>query len=224
MTESKDSFTDVLSGIGGAFRIAFALITPFLRHHRTTWGAAPDEIQRALPGDELNPTPKWSYTTGITIHASAAKVWRWLIQLGQGRGGFYSYQWLENLVGCQIYNAETIHPEWQNIQVGDRILLHPKAPALPVAIVDPERAVVLHANAAPNQTEGAPDQEYFNSTWGFYVFPIDDHTSRFISRWRADYANTRSSRMMYGPTLIEPISATMQREMLLGIKKRAEQH
>ena len=105
MADSKFKFKDIGERLAGAFLIAAALLTPFLRLWRTKWGATDAEVHRSLPGDDLIPHPKWRYTHAITIRASAAEVWPWLVQMGQGRGGMYSYEWLENLVGCDIHNA-----------------------------------------------------------------------------------------------------------------------
>ena len=101
------TFREVVEGIEGAFLIGANLaLWPLLRGWRLRWGATDDEIQRTLPGDELVPNPKWSYTHTITIRVPPAEVWPWLAQMGQGRGGFYSYEWLENLVGCDTPPAQ----------------------------------------------------------------------------------------------------------------------
>ena len=100
--------TNIREGISGSFLMAIALITPFLRSRRTQWGATEEEVKGSLPGDEIIANPKWQYTQAITIAVPAEKVWPWLVQIGQGRGGFYSYQALENLVGCNIHNADRI--------------------------------------------------------------------------------------------------------------------
>ena len=101
--------------------IAIALVTPFLRPWYRKWGATDAEVDRSLPGDDLVAYPKGDYTHAITIRASAAEIWPWLVQLGQGRGGFYGYEWIENLVGCQIHNADHIIPEFQHLEVGDSV-------------------------------------------------------------------------------------------------------
>jgi hypothetical protein len=81
-------------------------------------------------------------TRAITVHTSADQVWLWIAQLGQGRGGFYSYDALENLVGCHIHSADRVVPEWQNLKVGDQVNLHPEV-RLGVAVMEPGRALVL---------------------------------------------------------------------------------
>lgn len=96
------------------------------------WGATGQECGEALPGDELIEHADLTATRAITIHAPADDVWPWSAQLGQGRGGFYSYDFLENLVGCDIHSADRIVPEWQDVAVGDAIRLAPQM-ALAVA-------------------------------------------------------------------------------------------
>jgi len=216
----------VAEGIGGTLLIGANLILwPLLRRWRLRWGATEDEIRQTLPGDEWVPQPKWSYTQAITIRAPAEQVWPWLAQMGQGRGGFYSYEWLENLVGCDIHNADRIMPEFQNLQVGDGVRLAPQMPGFPVVIVEPRRAIVLRGDtrlgSVPVPASSAKG-DYFATTWGFYLVPRDDGTTRLIARFRSEYNDKFANAMMYGPPLVEPISCVMQRKMLLGIRQRVE--
>jgi hypothetical protein len=217
----------IAEGLEGAALMALAIPTfLLLRGWWLRWGAADDEVKRTLPGDELAPNPNWGYTHAVTVNAPIAEVWPWIAQMGQGRGGFYSYQGLENLVGCDIYNADRIVPEWQDPQIGDEIRLHPKL-GIPIAILEPGRALVLHALADMRTSEKAEPgqpvpQSYFNSIWMWYVEEIDSRTTRVISRMRSEYPATLGNRLMYGPLLIGPMSCVMSRKMLLGIKKRAE--
>src|SRR3954470_18626931 len=85
----------------------------------TNWGSTAAEQQMALPGDELYPNRTARSTWAITINAPPDIVWQWLVQVGQDRAGFYSYTWLENLIGANIHNANEIHPERQQLAVGD---------------------------------------------------------------------------------------------------------
>ena len=136
---------NIMEGIAGAGVIKASLLTPFLRGWRATWGATPEELAEKLPGDEFIPHPKWQYTNAISVGAPAAEVWPWLVQMGQGRGGLYSYDWLENLVGCDIHSADRILSEFQSLAVGDGIRLHPQMPGYPVAIIEPEPVSILYA-------------------------------------------------------------------------------
>jgi hypothetical protein len=103
----------------GALEIGVALVTPWLSSRRRRWGATSEEIERAHFGDDLIPDPKWTANHAISIDAAPEQVWPWIAQIGQGRGGCYSYEKLENLVGCQIENASRILEAHQHIQEGD---------------------------------------------------------------------------------------------------------
>lgn len=183
--------------VGAAFAYE-AAVAPWMRH----WGTSPAERRRSLPGDELVPDPEIVIDHGVTIEAPPESVWPWLAQIGQDRGGFYSYEWLENLAGCKMRNAERIHPEWQRRAVGDPVVLHPAAPGVPVTIFQPGRAIGL---------EG----------WGvFLVEPVaDDARTRLIARGRIP----RGAASAFYRTLLEIPHFVMQRKMLLDIKQRAEE-
>jgi hypothetical protein len=100
-----------------------------------------------LPGDDLIVTPDLTATRAITVRASADQVWPWIAQLGQGRGGFYSYDFLENLAGCDIHSADHIIPGWQDIKIGDEVKLAP-AVGLDVVALEPGRSLVLRGGVA----------------------------------------------------------------------------
>src|SRR5438067_2258314 len=107
------------------------------------WGARPGEVHGRYPGDELLPRPVSSTTYAITVAAPAESVWSWLVQIGHGRGGMYSYERLENLFGLDIHNAEEVRPEWQLLTAGDQVRVVPPGKlgmangyAFRVAIVD----------------------------------------------------------------------------------------
>ena len=221
------AFTNIVEAIDGASRIAFGLLTPFLGSKRSRWGATDEEVRRTLPGDDLVPNSKSGFTHAITINAPALDVWPWIVQMGQGRGGFYSYELLENIVGCDIHNADRIIPELQNLKVGDIIKLHPTFPEYPVASIEPCRALVL--NQLTDQQTGevlTPGDRipprFVNSTWSWLLEQRDEGTTRLISRFRNDFSPSFGNRMGYASPLIEAISNTMGRKMLLGIKQRAE--
>jgi hypothetical protein len=216
---------DIGEGLIGAAAISIALLTPFLRSQRVRWGATDAEVQRTFPGDDLVPRPKWQYTNAITIDAPITDVWPWLVQIGQGRGGLYSYEWLENLVGCDIHNSNQIIQEFQHLEVGDSVRLAAEMSGYPVAIVEPDRVIVLHADTRTGPTPipgGTKSEDYWVSTWVFFLDKLDKRRTRLISRLRSDYNPRMRNRLLYGPCLVEPISTMMQRKMLMGIKQRAE--
>jgi len=199
---------------------ALASYTFLLRPRHLRWGATDEEIDEVLPGDEIVSQPKHVATHAITINAPARDVWPWLVQVGQTRGGFYSYTWLENLVGCDMHNADHIVPEWQTLRVGDVVWLHPQAPPLPVSLVEPYRAIVLGSNGSNQPTNGAPGVASAG-TWGFYLKEADETTTRLILRVRWDRKPGLFNWLAnYG--LLEPAHFVMERKMMLGIKQRAE--
>ena len=178
-----------------------------IRPWHLRWGATDEELCAPLPGDELVSQAKLKATHAITINAPAADVWPWLVQMGQNRGGFYSYTWLENLVGCQMRNADEIVPEWQELNVGDKVWLHPKAPPVEVAAVEPGRAIVL-------------------KPWGAFVLqPIDEKSTRLIIRSQGDYEPDLKNPLLnflLWRVVYEPAHFIMERKMLLEIRQRAE--
>ena len=215
----RDDWGNVLRGTGGAAIMTAALLTPFLRQARGHWGLDVATAERAYPGDELILQPRWQWTHGVEIAAPAADVWPWVAQVGANRGGFYSYQWLENLAGCNLRNAEAIHPEWE-VREGDELVLHPGAPPLPVVSLARGRYFVAHAPAdAQARASGKP---WVEATWLFWVEPLGQGRCRFISRYRANSSDDLFTRLSFGPALIEPVGFAMDRRMLLGVKERAE--
>jgi hypothetical protein len=196
-----------------------ALLTPFLRGSRNHWGLDAAEAAAPRPGDELVPKPLWSWTHGIHVRERAEFVWPWVAQIGADRAGFYSYQWLENLVGCGLRNANAIHPEWE-LGLGDQLLLHPKAP--PLTIAHCERGHYFVAHAPLDETARAAGRPWATSSWLFRLEPYESSSCRLISRFRVACSPDLSTRLSLGPTLLEPIGFAMDRRMLRGIKARAE--
>jgi hypothetical protein len=134
-------------------------------------------------------------------------------QLGQGRGGFYSYERLENLVGCDIHNVTEIRPELQRLRVGETIRMHANRFGPAVAIVDPGRALVL---GGPPQPGGS------NATWSFYLFDGPGGTTRLLERGRNAEGKGVAEKLGFGPYLIDPVGFVMSRKMLRTIKRLAE--
>jgi hypothetical protein len=141
--------------------------------------------------------------------------------MGSDRAGFYSYQFLENAAGCDLRNAEVIHPEWQ-LREGDALVLHPKLPPLQVVAMLPGRGFVAHA--APDAKARAAGAPWAEVTWAFFVDPLGPGRSRFVSRYRCAMSDDLATTLAFGPTLMEPIGFAMDRRMLLGVKERVERH
>ncbi|MDR1823867.1 MAG: hypothetical protein LBR27_00770 [Bifidobacteriaceae bacterium] len=176
------------------------------------WGTTVAEQVRPMPGDDLVPLTRFQATRAIGIDAPPRKVWPWLAQLGQGRGGFYSYDWLENLVGLDIHSADAIVPEWQNLQQGDPVHLA-QPMALEAAIVEPPHVLVLHGT----DTASAPMPMQFS--WAFVLEPEGPTGSRLVVRERYGWDKLAVGLVIRGVSLI---SFVMSQKMLRGIKTRAE--
>jgi hypothetical protein len=215
----RDDWRDVVEGTSGALLMALLLLTPFGRSRRAVWGLSADDAARPYPGDERTGEPRWMWTHAVEIDAPAAAVWPWVAQVGADRGGFYSYQWLENLAGCEVHNAEVIHPEWQ-VQVGDGLRLHPQLPPLDVVLVEPGRCFL--AVGASDPAARAAGRPWMTCTWLFAVEPLGADRCRFVSRYRVACSDDLVTRLQFGPALVEPIGFVMDRRMLLGVKERAE--
>lgn len=187
------------------------------------WGATDAEAKEHLTGDDLTPSAKLQTTHAITINAPLTDVWPWLLQIGQGRGGFYSYDWIENLLGLKMRNANEIKPELQEMHAADQVPLSPDGKtALPIDILIPRRTIVMHTEGG-DLTPFAVMQPglYRSLTWSFHVRKIDDNTTRLIERTRADWKESVWNRFIVR-AYSEPGAFVMQRAMLLGIKERAE--
>lgn len=178
----------------------------FLREPILTWGATDEEAAARLPGDELLEDADGLATRATTVDAPPDAVWPWLAQMGPSpRGGAYTYDWIENLLGLEMHSADRILPEFGSPQVGDTMAYGSKRMRL--ERVEPERALAWRS-------------EDGNWVWSFVLAPSDGAT-RLISRNRYRLP-TLGARL--GMLPMEPASLVMERKMLLGIKERAERN
>ena len=182
------------------------------RPRQLVWGATDEEAGATLAGDDLIPGPDLVATRGITVHAPAGEVWPWIAQLGQGRGGFYSYDVLENLAGCDIHSADRVVPEWQDVKAGGEVKLAPEV-GLGIAVVQPGRVLVLRGGV---RMGAAPPYDF---TWSFALREQPGGITRLLVRERYGYSR------WWAPLLVEPVAVVsflMTQRMLRGIRDRAE--
>jgi hypothetical protein len=172
------------------------------------WGARPDEVARRLPGDELLEPAGLVSTRAITIDAPPSAIWPWLVQMGPGRAGAYTYDWIENLFGLGMHSAGEILPQFQDLKLGDELPLGPGRPTMRVEVFEPGRALSLRF-------------EDHNWVWTFALFPADGRT-RLLSRNRIATPHASALTRLVGLLVMEPGSLVMERKMLLGIKERAQ--
>jgi len=193
----------VVPGLAVGLGIAAVIIGSHLlvlRRWMGTWGATDREVARDMPGDSLIPDGA-STTRAISIDAPPTEVWAWIVQIGFGRAGWYSYDWIDN---DGRPSAERIIPKHQGLGVGDRIVMVPGMGPTVVEIAPRHHFVA------------AGDDE---SSWCLQIVP-EGSGSRLISRWRQAWKLTPANAFWLA--IVEPGAFIMERKMLLGIKRRAE--
>jgi hypothetical protein len=186
------------------------------RRYYRNWGTSKEECQTRLAGDELVGDPVIQVTEAVWIDAPPSSIWPWLLQMGQDRGGLYSYQALENLIGLRFHNANRIHPEWQQLAVGDALRLTPKdwmglhgGLSLRVETITPERSIVLRTTS-PNPPK---------AVWSFHLQPRWANQTRLLARARV---GLRHPGEVLAAELARPAIALMTRGVLVGIKRRVQ--
>ena len=213
---------------------------------RQTWGIDPREATKVLPGDDLVPATTAIETRGITIDAPPEAVWPWLVQMGYGRAGWYSYDQLD----MRGKSAVKLVPEWANIAVGDIV---PTAPGsgFSVRVVEPGRALVLFTDTALVEGQAAEVREMtkaaelvgearaavpaglsasgrflgtapreFAASWAFVVEPLDGGRTRLIERFRVRFGDGGPQFRFVAPVMGFGVLVMMHRQML-GIAQRA---
>ena len=206
-----------------------------------SWGVDPSESDRPLPGDELVPAPTEIETRGITIAAPPSRVWPWLVQMGFGRAGWYSYDRMD-MAGR---SADRIVSEWQAIAVGDTLPTHPGG-GFVIKAIEPERALVLYLDndvvqswtdrhgehpegngktpanlAAAGAFMNAAQPPEFAASWAFVLEPLGEDRTRLIERFRVRFGEGRAWNRYTLPMMGFGVFVMMRKQML-GIKERAE--
>ena len=190
-----------------------------------SWGATAAEATAGLPGDDLV-RPRYQTTRAVPLAAPPVEVWPWLVQMGFGRAGWYSYDWLERLIGAGDFaeggSAQSVLPRFQSLSVGDSVPLSADG-GLTAAVVDPPRALVLRMEMS--MLTGGPardgDRAVLDWTWAFVLVPDGPRSSRLLVRTRADYRPRALGVLI--PPLLEPVHLLMERAMLRGVRRRVDQ-
>jgi hypothetical protein len=204
--------------------LAIAAYLGFFRPRLRYWGATENEARRPLPGDELIPLARGGATMATTINAPAAAIWPWLTQMGCDRAGWYSWDRLDN--GGRP-SAERIHPEWQEIRVGDRLASTPDGRAwFDVAELEPERTLILRASIDLRSGRSfdpakALPPVYSDSTWGFFLERGPEDRTRLLVR---GFGRGRPWPLLQAANVVfwEPAHWVMQTRQLANLKQRAE--
>ena len=187
---------------------ALCLAAVAVRRATLNWGATSNEITGVMPGDDLLPSADLVATRAITIASPPHAVWPWLIQIGTGRAGAYSYDWLDRLAGLDMDSVSRIVPEFQNLAVGDMIPVANDGTGLRVWILE------------PNQILGTRTEDN-TWAWTWVLSQVSDGT-RLLSRTRMDTRQSPILSRLATHLLLVPASWVMERKMLLGLRQRAE--
>jgi hypothetical protein len=197
--------------MGAAVAGVLALPAYYLlvRRWHARWGATDEEVRAEMPGDELVERPRDVTTRAVTIHARPEEVWPWLAQMGYQKGGMYSYDWIDQVLGVlDEPSSDVILPEFQTLEAGDVIPIG-GGPDWPVAAVEPNRSLVLDIRP-----------EGMAISWSFQLRELDEDQTRLVLRIRI-----RARPLMQIAAFLPVLdfgSFIMTRKMLLGIKERAE--
>jgi hypothetical protein len=176
------------------------------RPWQLTWGASPQEVSRSMVGDEVTPRPTFNATRAVTVDAPPEDIWPWIVQIGFGRAGWYSYDVLDNL---GRHSAERIVPELQHIEAGDLIPMGPgEETGMWVKGFEPDRSVVWE------------DKNHL-TTWAWALDPMPDGRTRLVTRVRSR-SSWRTPMTVVWLLMVEVADFPMMRKCLLGIERRAE--
>jgi hypothetical protein len=205
-----------------------------------TWGIDERDVGRALSGDDQVPTPSAVDTRSLEIDAPPSEVWPWLVQMGYGRAGWYSYDAID-MAGV---SSRRIVPEWQSLDVGDLVPTHPGG-GFEVRIVEPERALVLYLDTAlvarqaaaaqvagttgpaPNVQAtgaflGATQPTEFSASWAFVLEPMEGSRTRLIERFRVRFGDSDKPWTVVTLPAVGFGVFLMMRKQMLGIRDRAQ--
>ncbi len=188
------------------FYILIALVYwVFIRPVHISWGTTAAEQQMKMPADDLISANRIVSTRAINIHAPKEKIWPWIAQTGQNRGGFNSYYWLENLFAAKMHNADSIVPQWQNPQPGDTVYYGKGEGYELISFVKRNRYYSLGG-------------------WTLYLNSIDTDITRLIVRYPSMEVKQNVTMKIFYYGLFEPLHFIMESGMMMGIKQKAEKN
>jgi hypothetical protein len=185
----------------GILVLGAAIYVWVIKPWHMAWGASDVETVRSMPGDDLI-LGAGQATRAIAIAAQPVEVWPWLVQLGYGKAGWYSYDWIDNDFQP---SGDRIIPEYQDLKVGDRILMMPEMGFVVESIDEPHSIVSVLEDGS--------------TSWCLALYP-DEGLTRLVSRWRPKFEKTPTTFLM--TMLSEPGTFIMEQKMLRSIRDRVE--
>jgi hypothetical protein len=216
-TETASRYV-ALASILAAILSAFLMV---VRPWYLRWGATDAETRRALPGDQIVPEAAGQETRAITIHASTQRVWSWVAQIGQDRGGFYSFDLLENLAGCEMPTTDGLRPGHQTWRLGDKLWMYPPRKAGGAGFATLRVYVPGRVLGFGTRLFGTPLTAPENGSWTFVLEPLGASSTRLLVRGRS-----APGRSLMGTALdrilFEPAHFAMERRMMIAVKELAE--
>ncbi len=181
----------------------------FLRPRLQRWGATDDEVQRPMLGDGLVHNPTYVTTRAIGIDTAPGDVWPWIVQMGEERGGFYSYDVIDRLLGMNVHSAQRILPRYQELDVGQPLARNGQ---MIVRGIEAGQAIVIGPST---------DITDVDATWTIAIYPDGRQQTRLVSRTRARF-DFSSPRALLWFLLLDPGQFVMEQKFLREIKTRAE--
>jgi hypothetical protein len=215
----RRAFVHRLVSLGLALAALVAVFQLGARPWYLRWGATEQELGSELPGDEIIPDGA-RQTRAITVEAPADQVWPWVAQLGQDRGGFHSYELLEDLAGCEMTNLDRTYPALQNWKIGDKLWMYPPSKLGGVGHAVLRSYEPGHALGFATRMVGTPLDAPENGSWSFIVESAGDNRSRLLVRGRSGERGFWAT--LFDRFVFEPMHFTMERKMMTEIKARAE--
>jgi hypothetical protein len=194
-----------LGAIAAIFFLALIVYLPIIRPWQLRWGATDAEVARDLPGDRLVASPDFNATRAVTVRATPEEIWPWIVQIGDTRAGFYSYDWFDNRGKP---SADRIMQELQRLEVGDPVPIAPGVYEV-VHSMDPPRSMVWVGREVPA-----------SGTWAWYLEPLDENHTRLLTRLRFTYH--WNSPILLFDFWLDWGDFPFMRRCMLGIKQRAE--
>jgi hypothetical protein len=212
----------VLEGLEGIVLLVLAVATwPLSRRFLANLGSRPDEREREWPGDRLLSTVDLCATRAVTVRAPSAEVWPWLLQFGLDRGGFHSYELLERIGGIDVRNVERILPDLQSVEIGEELALHPSAPGLYVASVEPNEH--LCCQTWRDEQDLAKRDPEIAGTFSQYLVKESADSCRFLLRTCKQVRRPRTRIARFIATFVEePLDLVMEQRMLRTVRRLAQ--
>lgn len=207
-------------GVEGVVLLVLIVLSwPVSRLWLANWGSTSSERSAAWPGDRFVDDPEVISTRAVSIMAPPETVWPWIAQFGLGKAGFYSYELLERIVGIPVRNIESVLPQFQRVDVGDEVLLHPSAPGIPVAEVQPGWCVCF--GVSPD-FEGRFERPDPDRTWSMYLTPVGERSTRLVLRSCIEAVQEPTLVRRLGRVLEEAVDFAMEQRMLRSIRRLSE--